>query len=81
MALTSSPNTDCSPSGCSPQSNSSASLTRVGGKGLNLAKLIQAGFPAPSGFFVTTDTYDAFVNRADITGWLAEEAAKEEEAW
>ena len=34
-----------------------ADLSRVGGKGLNLGKLTQAGFRVPQGFCVTTDTY------------------------
>ena len=32
-------------------------LPRVGGKGLNLGKLMRAGFPVPNGFCVTTDAY------------------------
>ena len=32
-------------------------LTLVGGKGLNLAKLTQAGFTVPPGFCITTDAY------------------------
>jgi pyruvate,water dikinase len=32
-------------------------LSRVGGKGLNLGKLTQAGFLVPQGFCVTTDAY------------------------
>ena len=32
-------------------------LPRVGGKGLNLGKLIRAGFRVPQGFCVTTDAY------------------------
>ncbi len=34
-----------------------ADLSRVGGKGLNLGKLTQAGFRVPQGFCVTTDAY------------------------
>ena len=34
-----------------------ADLSHVGGKGLNLGKLIRAGFPVPNGFCVTTDAY------------------------
>jgi pyruvate,water dikinase len=34
-----------------------ADLSRVGGKGLNLGKLTQAGFLVPQGFCVTTDAY------------------------
>ena len=32
-------------------------LPQVGGKGLNLGKLVRAGFPVPNGFCVTTDAY------------------------
>ena len=40
--------------------------SRVGGKGTNLAKLIQAGFIVPSGFVVTTDAYREFIARNDL---------------
>lgn len=36
-------------------------LARVGGKGLNLGKLCQAGAPVPPGFCVTTHAFDRFV--------------------
>ncbi len=36
-------------------------LALVGGKGANLARLAQAGFPVPNGFFVTTQSYLDFV--------------------
>lgn len=35
--------------------------SQVGGKGTNLAKLVQAGFIVPAGFVVTTDAYRAFI--------------------
>ena len=62
---------------CAPLNDSEVSLARIGGKGLNLAKLTQAGFPVPEGFVVTTDGYDAFVRHAGIADWMAEEIAKE----
>ena len=37
-------------------------LELVGGKGANLAKTMQAGFPVPPGFCVTTEAYDAFID-------------------
>ena len=43
-------------------SNPSATLENVGGKGMSLAKMIQAGFPIPNGFHVTTEAYRAFVD-------------------
>jgi phosphohistidine swiveling domain-containing protein len=36
-------------------------LSLVGGKGANLAKTMQAGFPVPPGYCVTTDAYTAFI--------------------
>jgi len=38
-----------------------ATLENVGGKGLNLSRLLRAGFPVPPGFIVSTAAYDAFV--------------------
>ncbi|MBN1428432.1 MAG: phosphoenolpyruvate synthase, partial [Anaerolineae bacterium] len=38
-----------------------SSLPLAGGKGANLGALLQAGFPVPPGFCVTTDAYRAFV--------------------
>lgn len=42
-------------------SDAHVALAEIGGKGLSLAKLAQAGFPVPNGFHVTTDAYRAFV--------------------
>lgn len=36
-------------------------IERVGGKALNLAKLISAGFPVPQGFIVPVDAYEKFL--------------------
>lgn len=44
-----------------PFTSSEATLARAGGKGANLARLVQAGFTVPPGFIVTTDAYRAFV--------------------
>jgi pyruvate,water dikinase len=44
-----------------PFTSSEASLARAGGKGANLARLVQAGFAVPPGFIVTTDAYHSFV--------------------
>ena len=38
-----------------------ATLAHAGGKGANLARLVQAGFTVPPGFIVTTAAYLAFV--------------------
>jgi phosphohistidine swiveling domain-containing protein len=37
-------------------------VTRVGGKGANLGEMINAGFPVPDGFFITTDGFREFIN-------------------
>ncbi len=38
-----------------------ATLRTVGGKGLNLTRLVQAGFPVPPAFILSTEAYLAFV--------------------
>ncbi|RLT33583.1 MAG: phosphoenolpyruvate synthase, partial [Chloroflexi bacterium] len=60
---------------CLPLNAPGATLASTGGKGLNLTKLAQAGFPVPGGFIVTTGGYDAFVNDAGLAGWMADEVA------
>lgn len=45
-----------------PLSDLQATLENVGGKGMSLAKMIQAGFPVPNGFHVTTEAYRTFVD-------------------
>lgn len=60
---------------CLPLTAPGATLATTGGKGLNLAKLAQAGFPVPGGFIVTTAGYDAFVDGAGLAGWMAGEVA------
>jgi len=42
-------------------SDPSATLENVGGKGMSLAKMINAGFPVPDGYHVTTEAYRQFV--------------------
>lgn len=42
-------------------SDSQATLSTVGGKGMSLAKMINVGFPVPNGFHVTTEAYRQFV--------------------
>jgi len=44
-----------------PLSDSNATLENVGGKGMSLAKLTQAGLPVPGGFFITTEAYRQFM--------------------
>ena len=45
-----------------PLSDPQASLETVGGKGLSLAKMLQAGLPVPDGFHINTKAYQAFVD-------------------
>ncbi len=47
-------------------SDPSAALENVGGKGLSLSKMLNAGLPVPHGFHVTTDAYRAFVQANDL---------------
>lgn len=44
-----------------PFDSSAATLARAGGKGANLSRLVDGGFPVPPGFIITTAAYDAFV--------------------
>jgi pyruvate,water dikinase len=46
-------------------------LPVVGGKGANLARLAQAGFLVPPGFFVTTDAYCHFVTSNQLAPTIA----------
>lgn len=41
--------------------DASACLSRVGGKGSSLARLVAAGLPVPPGFHITTTAYCLFV--------------------
>jgi phosphohistidine swiveling domain-containing protein len=43
-------------------------IALVGGKGANLVRLAQAGFPVPEGFLVTTHAYRSFVGANDLEG-------------
>ena len=49
-----------------PFSDSQATLERVGGKGLSLARLAQAGLPVPGGFHITTEAYRQFIAANDL---------------
>jgi pyruvate,water dikinase len=49
-----------------PLSDPRADLETVGGKGMSLAKLANAGLPVPGGFHVTTEAYLQFVNANDL---------------
>ncbi len=49
-----------------PLDSPAASLEIAGGKGANLARLIEAGFPVPGGFIVTTAAYQAFLQENNL---------------
>lgn len=50
-----------------PLHRAEVTLAEVGGKGANLVKLAQAGFPVPGGFLVTTQAYHEFVTVNHLT--------------
>jgi phosphohistidine swiveling domain-containing protein len=50
-----------------PFTSTAASLQWAGGKGSNLARLVQAGFPVPAGFIISTTAYRAFVADNHLT--------------
>lgn len=41
----------------------------AGGKGANLGELVQAGFPVPPGFVISTQAYAGVAETFDIRGW------------
>lgn len=45
-----------------PLADPRADLAAAGGKGMSLARMIQAGLPVPGGFHVTTEAYRRFVS-------------------
>ncbi|MBN3037508.1 MAG: phosphoenolpyruvate synthase [Candidatus Diapherotrites archaeon] len=45
---------------------SKTDIPKVGGKGANLGEMTKAGFPVPTGFVVTADTYFSYVKRMGI---------------
>ncbi|MGD8405675.1 MAG: PEP/pyruvate-binding domain-containing protein [Anaerolineales bacterium] len=49
-----------------PLTDPQADLEIVGGKGMSLAKLANAGLPVPGGFHVTTEAYRQFVIANDL---------------
>ena len=73
MPPTSARHTDNTSVTCLPLATPGLTLTRVGGKGLNLTKLAIAGFPVPPGFIVATEAYEAFLEHAGLAGWIAAE--------
>ena len=57
-----------------------AVLDTVGGKGANLARLAQAGYPVPPGFLITTGAYHAFVRENQLGPRLTEIVQKADSA-
>jgi phosphoenolpyruvate synthase/pyruvate phosphate dikinase len=51
---------------------SSYDLPLVGGKGFALGKMMQAGFPVPDGFVITTDAYKKFNHKTLPASFLEE---------
>ena len=49
-----------------PLADPGANLETVGGKGMSLAKLANAGLPVPGGFHITTDGYRQFVDENQL---------------
>jgi rifampicin phosphotransferase len=49
-----------------PLAAPNATLENLGGKGMSLAKMINAGFPIPDGFHITTEAYRQFVAANDL---------------
>jgi phosphoenolpyruvate synthase/pyruvate phosphate dikinase len=45
-------------------------IASAGGKGANLTRLAQAGFPVPPGFIVATTAYNAFVATNELAAWI-----------
>lgn len=43
-----------------------ANVKEVGGKGANMAEMINAGFPVPSVFFITVEAFDKFVEENEL---------------
>jgi len=56
-----------------PLDSSQATLEATGGKGMNLARLVRAGFSVPDGFIVTTEGYHAFVAANDLNNVIQEQ--------
>ena len=52
-----------------------AALENVGGKGVSLAKMLNAGLPVPGGFHVTTEAYRQFVTHNGIQARILAELA------
>jgi rifampicin phosphotransferase len=56
-----------------PLNDSSVSLETAGGKGLNLARVMRAGFPVPEGFLIPVAAYHQFVDTNALSAKIAHE--------
>ncbi len=56
-----------------PFSSTQASLSNAGGKGANLARLAQAGFPVPPGYIIATQAYARFVQANGLAARITEQ--------
>jgi phosphoenolpyruvate synthase/pyruvate phosphate dikinase len=59
-----------------PLSDSQATLDTVGGKGMSLAKMIQAGFPVPDGFHIPMQACRRFGTTACLPTGMPENYVK-----
>jgi phosphohistidine swiveling domain-containing protein len=50
-----------------PFTSPEVTLDQIGGKGLNLAKLVVSGFQVPRGFFIPTSCFHDFLAQNDLT--------------
>ncbi|RZN48566.1 phosphoenolpyruvate protein kinase [archaeon] len=61
---------------CVPLSAASTShITSIGGKAVNLAKLLQQGFPVPEGFVIPATTYERLVEQSGLGGRIRDRIA------
>jgi len=60
------------PSPLIPLYGPEVALEIVGGKGANLVKLANAGFPIPNGFLIPTAVYRDFVDHNSLIPWIQE---------
>ena len=68
--------TDTSASIIATLSDTQAGLDLLGGKGASLARLVQAGFPIPAGFVVTTAAYTQYMAEPGLLAQIAEEISQ-----
>lgn len=61
-----------------PLGSPAVTFELAGGKGVNLSRLLAAGFPVPGGFIITTAAYEAYVRANDLVSFILQtvEAAR-----